>query len=169
MISEHNIHEEGLRELIEKRRLQQPGSVNDRMAPEFVSCSEDARECTVRFHLKPEMRNPIGWLHGGVTSTMMDMGMGLLAFYHKQEMCPTTSMTINYLRPNRIGGYLVVNSRIAHLDKKIVHLTATAWMEDEKKHLTATATASYAVIGKRKQEKMEKKKISASTKLSAAK
>ena len=43
MTSEHNMHEEGLRELIEKRRLQQPGSVNDRMAPEFVSCSEDAR------------------------------------------------------------------------------------------------------------------------------
>ena len=161
MTSEHEMHAEGLRELIEKRRLQQPGSVNDRMAPEFVSCSEDARECTVRFLLTPEMRNPVGWLHGGVTSTMLDMGMGLLAFYHKGEMCPTTSMTINYLRPNRIGGYLMVKSRIAHLGKKIVHLTATAWMEDEKKHLTAAATASYAVIGKRKQEKMEKIKNAA--------
>jgi uncharacterized protein (TIGR00369 family) len=154
-------HEKGLRQVIQNRRIQEPGSVNDRMAPEFVSCSEDGRECTVRYFLKPEMRNPMGWLHGGVTSTMLDMGMGMLAFYHQQTICPTSSMTINYLRPNRIGTYLVVQSRIAHLGKKIVHLTAQAWMEEDPKHLTATATGSYVVLSKRKKEKWEKQQEAA--------
>lgn len=157
MNTEHEKHEAGLRHVIEARRLMQPGSVNDRMAPQFVSCSEDGRECIVRYRLKPEMRNPMGWLHGGITSTMMDMGMGMLAYYHQQAVCPTTTMTINYLRPNQIGGNLMVRSRVSHLGKKIVHLTAEAWMEDSPKHLTATATGSYAVISKRKQEKLERK------------
>ena len=157
MYTEHQKHEMGLRQVIKDRRMMEPGAVNDRMAPEFVSCSDDGRECTVRYYLKPSMRNPMGWLHGGVTSAMMDMGMGMLAHYHQQATCPTTSMTINYLRPNRIGSYLVVQSRVAHLGKKIVHLTATAWMEDAPKHLTATATASYAVLGKRKLQKWEQK------------
>ncbi|MDO5549149.1 MAG: PaaI family thioesterase [Eubacteriales bacterium] len=155
MSKEHEKHEAGLRQVIQDRRLQQPGSVNDRMAPEFVSCSENGRECTVRYFLKPEMRNPMGWLHGGMTSAMLDMGMGLLTYYHVQMTCPTSSMTINFLRPNRIGGYLVVQSRVSHLGKKIVHLTSQAWMEDEPEHLTATATGSYVVLGKRKKEKLE--------------
>lgn len=157
MMNEHETHADGIRQVIENRRLQEPGSVNGRMAPEFISCSEDGRECTVRFFLKEEMRNPYGWLHGGVTSTMLDMGMGLLAYYHYQTTCPTSSMTINFLRPNRLGSYLVVQSRVAHLGKKIIHLTAQAWMEDEPKHLTATATGSYAVLGKRKMQKWEQK------------
>ena len=65
-------HEQRLRVAINRRTNAEQGSVNNRIPPEFVSCSEDGMKCTVRYRLKPEMRNPMGWLHGGVTSAMMD-------------------------------------------------------------------------------------------------
>ncbi len=140
-------HEEGLRRIIEERSNVRPGSVNNRMAPEFVSCSEDGKTCITRYFLKPEMSNPMGWLHGGVTSAMLDMAMGALAYYHKQAICPTSTMTVNFLRPNRIGKYMVVKAHVDFLGKKIVHLSAQAWMEDNEEQLTATSTGSYSVIG----------------------
>lgn len=146
MITPIEKHEQGFRSLIHERSLMEPGSVNDRMSPEFVSCSPDGRTVTVRYKLKPEMRNPMGWLHGGVTSTMIDMGMGLLAFYCSQSVCPTSSMTVNYLKPNRIGGYLVVRSSVKHLGRHMVYMSAECWMEDDPDKLTATATGTYAVI-----------------------
>ena len=146
MTSASNSHEEGFRSLIIERSIIEPGSVNNRMCPEFVSCSDDGMSVTVRYKLTPEMRNPMGWLHGGITSAMMDMGMGLLAFYGTNAVCPTNSMTINFLRPGKIGGYLVVRSRITHLGRRIVHLSSESFMQDEPEHLVATATGSYAVI-----------------------
>lgn len=148
-------HEEGLRRIIEERSKVRPGSVNNRMAPEFVSCSEDGKTCITRYFLKPEMSNPMGWLHGGVTSAMIDMAMGALAYYHKKAICPTSTMTVNYLRPNRIGGYMVVKAHADFLGKKIVHLSAQAWMEDNPEQLTATATGSYSVIGGGHSDKSE--------------
>lgn len=149
--------EERMRIVLTERTTMEPGSVNERMAPEFVSCSEDGRECIIRYQLKPEMRNPLGWLHGGVTSTMIDMGMGLLAYFHKQAICPTSSMTVNYLRPNRIGSNLIVRSQVTHLGRHIVHLAAQCWMEDAPEHITATATGSYVVIGAPKDEPLSEK------------
>lgn len=151
------MHAEGLRHVIEERSLVRPGSINNRLAPEFVSCSEDGKTCTIRYLLRPEMSNPMGWLHGGMTSTMIDMGMGTLAYYHKQALCPTSSMTINYLRPNRIGGYLMVQSTIHFLGSKIIHLSSQTWMEDEPDKLTATATGVFSVLGSSSAEPLSEK------------
>lgn len=139
-------HEQRLRAAIYRRTHAEPGSVNDRIPPEFISCSEDGKICTVRYKLKPEQRNPMGWLHGGVISAMVDMGMGLLAYYNAGfALCPTASMTVNFLRPGRIGGSLMVQSEIVFHGKKIFHTTARCWMEDAPGQLVATATASYII------------------------
>jgi uncharacterized protein (TIGR00369 family) len=141
-----DFHEQRLRAAIDRRTQAEPGSVNYRIPPQFVSCSSDGKTCTVRYALKPEMRNPMGWLHGGVTSAMLDMGMGLLAYYNADfVLCPTTTMTVNYLRPGRIGGALIVESQITYHGRKIIHTRASAWMENAPDKLVATATASYMV------------------------
>ena len=137
-------HEQRLRAAIYRRTHAEPGSVNDRIPPQFISCSDDGKICTVSYALKPEMRNPMGWLHGGVTSAMFDMGMGRLVYYNAGfALCPTASMTVNYLRPGRIGGSLIVRSEIVFQGRKIFHTSAQAWMEDDPDRLVATATASY--------------------------
>ena len=139
-------HEQRLRAAIYQRTHSEPGSVNDRIPPYFVSCSSDGKTCTVRYVTKPEMRNPMGWLHGGVTSAMLDMGMGLLAYYNAgMILCPTSTMTINFLRPGRIGGAVHVESQITFLGHRIIHTRASAWMEDEPDKLIATCTGSYMV------------------------
>lgn len=137
-------HEQRLRAAIYRRTHAEPGSVNDRIPPQFLSCSDDGKRCTVRYALKPEMRNPMGWLHGGVTGAMLDMGMGLLVYYNAGfALCPTGTMTVNYLRPGRIGGALVVQSEITFQGRKLFHTSARAWMEDDPDRLVATATATY--------------------------
>lgn len=139
-------HEQRLRSAIYRRTHSEPGSVNDRIPPEFVSCSDDGLICTVRYNLKPEQRNPMGWLHGGVMSAMVDMGMGLLCYYHAGfALCPTGSMTVNFLRPGRIGGSLMVQSEIVFQGRKLFHTTARCWMEDAPEKLVATATATYII------------------------
>lgn len=146
MLENQEYHEQRLRAAIDRRTHAEPGSVNDRIPPQFVSCSADGRICTVRYRLKPEMRNPMGWLHGGVMSAMVDMGMGLLAYYNAGfALCPTASMTVNYLRPGRIGGWLTVESQIVFQGRKIIHASAKTWMEDAPDKLVSTATASYMI------------------------
>lgn len=136
-------HEQRLRVAINRRTNAEQGSVNNRIPPEFVSCSEDGMKCTVRYRLKPEMRNPMGWLHGGVTSAMMDMGMGLLVYYNADfHLCPTATMTVNYIRPGRIGGNLIVESEITFRGRKLFHASARGWMEDTPDKLVCTATAN---------------------------
>lgn len=153
-------HEQKLRAAIHRRTDAEPGSVNNRIPPEFVSCSEDGTRCRVRYRLKPEMRNPMGWLHGGVTSAMMDMSMGLLVYYNADfHLCPTASMTVNYLRPGRIGGSLVVDSEITFRGRKIFHANARAWMEDTPDKLVCTATASYMVTPKADAAHEENKRL----------
>lgn len=149
MIQNKEYHEQRLRAAIGRRSAAQPGSINNRFPPEFVSCTNDGQSCVVRYRLKPEMRNPMGWLHGGMTSTMMDMGMGLLVYYNADfKLCPTASMTVNFLRPGRIGGSLMVQSEITFHGNKIFHACARAWMEDEPDKLVCTATGSYIVTPK---------------------
>ncbi|MDO4286775.1 MAG: PaaI family thioesterase [Eubacteriales bacterium] len=149
MIQDKIYHEQRLRVAINRRTQAEPGSVNNRIPPEFISCSEDGHICTIRYRLKPEMRNPMGWLHGGVISAMVDMGMGLLVYYNADFLlCPTASMTVNFLRPGRIDGCLVVQSEITFHGHKIFHTTARAWMEDEPEKLVCTATGSYIVTPK---------------------
>ncbi len=144
--AQNQFHEQRLRAAIDRRTQAEPGSVNYRIPPHFVSCTDDGRSCVVRYLLRPEMRNPMGWLHGGVTCAMMDMSMGLLAYYNAGfVLCPTGSMTVNFLRPGRIGGSLVVQSEITYLGHKIIHARASAWMEGQPEMLVATATASYIV------------------------
>lgn len=146
MLQNSVYHEQRLRAAIDQRTHAEPGSVNYRIPPQFVSCTDDGRTCTVRYLLKPEMRNPMGWLHGGVTSAMLDMGMGLLTYYNAGfALCPTASMTVNFLRPGRIGSWLIVQSEIHFQGRKIIHTSARAWMDGTPDQLVATATASYMV------------------------
>lgn len=144
MSQQKEYHEQRLRAALYRRSHAEPGSVNDRIPPQFVSCNDEGTICTVSYKLKPELRNPMGWLHGGITGAMMDMGMGLLVYYNAGfSLCPTATMTVNYLRPGRIGGSLVVESEINFQGKKIFHTSARAWMEDDPDRLVATATATY--------------------------
>ncbi len=146
MTQSREYHEQRLRAAIFRRAHAEPGSVNDRIPPQFQSCSDDGLICTVSYKLKAEMRNPMGWLHGGVTSAMLDMGMGLLVYYHAGfSLCPTSSMTVNFLRPGRIGGTLLVQSEITFHGRKIFHASSRAWMRDDPENLVATATASYMI------------------------
>lgn len=151
MLEGKEYHEQQIRTAIEYRSNAEIGSVNNRLPPEFVSCSEDGKICTVKYMLRPEMRNPMGWLHGGVTSAMMDMSMGLLVYYNTGFcLCPTASMTVNFLRPGRIGGYLVVQAEITFQGNKICHACTRAWMEDAPEKLIATASGSYIVTHNKK-------------------
>lgn len=152
-----DLHEQRLRAAIYQRTHSEPGSVNDRIAPQFDSCSSDGKCCTVRYMTRPEMRNPMGWLHGGVTSAMVDMGMGLLAYYNAGFiLCPTSTMTVNYLKPGRIGTAVYVQSEITYQGRRIIHANARVWMEDNPDELIATATGSYMVPSQKTIEKIKK-------------
>jgi len=56
---------------------------------------------TVECHIRPELLNGSGMLHGGVTATLADVaaGMALVRHLGRPRSVATVEMKINYLRP----------------------------------------------------------------------
>lgn len=138
--------EESIRNILQARLLEDDGSVNARMNPELVSCSEDGQSCILRFPCKPSMRNPMGWVHGGVVSTMMDISMGLLACYSAGgHVCATISMNINFVRPTQIDGALLCRATMIHRGHRLVQLRCECWKEDRPDRITAHGSGDYII------------------------
>lgn len=87
--------------------------------------------------------NVFGNMHGGLIAPVIDMTMGILCMaYTDAEMTPTTSMTVNFLKPIRIDSVLHMSAQITHCGKSILHLSAACWTQDRAKPV-ATAEAVF--------------------------
>ena len=122
-------------------------TLNGRMKGEFVSCSEESRELTLRFPLLDWEVNGLGTLHGGMMNAMMDLVMSMAVYcFSRKSIPPTVSMTANYLRPVPMdGGHVVIRARLTSLGKR----NATAYCEaivPATEKLACTAVGTYAII-----------------------
>lgn len=99
--------------------------------------------CRLRVEEKHERRG--GFVHGGVTASLVDTVMALAAatYLKPGENSVTIDLTVHYLRPI-FGGAVVAKAKVLRAGKRIITLSAEVF--DEKGELAATAISTYSKI-----------------------
>jgi uncharacterized protein (TIGR00369 family) len=124
-------------------------TLNGRMKAEWLSCDDEKQELVLRFPLLDWEVNGLGTLHGGITSAMMDLTMSMAVYlYSRETIPPTISMTVNYLRPVPMDGFVEIHARVTSCGRR----NATAYCEaviPGSGKTAATAIGTYAIVKKK--------------------
>lgn len=109
----------------------------------------DERACEITIPLNPLLNNHLNMLHGGITATVLDTAMGVLANHLVPEQygAVTSQLNIHYLAPVT-GEHLRCRGEMIHQGKKIMVISGEAFNEQGQK--VAYATGSFFVIHKQK-------------------
>lgn len=96
----------------------------------------------LEFQAKPEFTNPIGVIHGGFLTTMLDevMGEAIGAKLGHGEFAPTVELKVNFIRPAQVGK-LVAEGRIVYRGISLVFLEGELRTVDGQLIATGSATA----------------------------
>lgn len=96
----------------------------------------------VEFQAKSEFTNPIGVIHGGFLTAMLDetMGGAIAAMLAVGEFAPTVELKVNFIRPAQ-AGTLVAEGRVLHRGLSLVFLQGELRTLDGQLIATGSATA----------------------------
>ncbi len=111
---------------------------------EFESAADGACRCSAP--VTPRVINPNGVLHGGITFTLADTGMGVAVFtlLAPDERTTTLECSIRYLRPVSTGR-IVAECRVVRRSSRFAITGAEVF--DEAGELLAVAGGSYSISG----------------------
>lgn len=117
---------------------------NDALGIEFLEYSDNHSKA--RLKMKESHINAIGFMHGGVTASLIDTASGYLASA-KKYITPTNNMTIYFTNPIMVspGDYVYAESRIIKRGKSIIVIDSDVY-DNENKHC-AHASLSFSVLG----------------------
>ena len=88
---------------------------------------------TVEFVVRQELTNPVGMLHGGAVSAMMDDTVGMLVFSLGREFAYTSiNLNCDFLNGGRIGDVLTVFAQVIRAGKNVVHCECRVTNQDQK-------------------------------------
>lgn len=122
------------------------GTFNGMLGAELVSCDYEKKTLLVAMDTQDWMTNPSRMVHGGVTASILDFAMGLLARYATTGyMTPTISMEVSYLRPAPLNARIYVEAQVSMAGFTVCHVTAKAWAEGTPDKLIATSAGAYYV------------------------
>jgi uncharacterized protein (TIGR00369 family) len=108
-----------------------------------ISVEEKAVE--FQFMVRKEMTNPVGMLHGGVISGMIDDCMGVNFFILGLEyFYPTINLNVEFFNPASEGETVIVKTQIIKQGKTIINIKADVINENNMK-LVAQATSNLVV------------------------
>lgn len=102
--------------------------------------SADGQANTVDFtyEVKQWTSNVLGICHGGVTATLADCCMGILAAVYAGGLIPTMSMNIQYVLPIPMGSTVLARTKVIHAGNSTVNECCTIMSQD--------GTATFAVV-----------------------
>lgn len=77
---------------------------------------------SVEFVVREDMTNPVGVLHGGAATAIMDEVIGAMVFAMGREYGYTSvNLNCDFLNPARGGDVLTANSKVIRAGRNIVH------------------------------------------------
>ncbi|MFN6962460.1 MAG: PaaI family thioesterase [Pyrinomonadaceae bacterium] len=102
-------------------------------------------EAVIELEMRPDLEQPFGIMHGGVTATLIDTAMAYAVRTRVGPTEPTATidLTIHYIRPHAAGKCRCI-ARVVRAGKRI--FTVTADVENEKGKLIATAVSTYTRV-----------------------
>lgn len=109
---------------------------------EFERAADGTCRCSVP--VTPRVVNPYGVLHGGITFTLADTGMGVAVYtlLAPNERTTTVKCFIRYLRPVSVGR-IIAECRVIRRNNRLA-ITA-AEVHDETGELIAVAGGSFHI------------------------
>ncbi|MGO4500896.1 PaaI family thioesterase [Paenibacillus sp. 2RAB27] len=129
------------------RRLQQLAAAAEPTFWGFLGCEFVAYKdgvITIALDAKPNHLNPIGMVHGGVTSSLLDTAMGIIAMIARpEEKVVTTNLNVHFVSP-LYAGRLLVTAELVHQSRKMI--TAQGRVEDSEGNLGTMGTGTFRVI-----------------------
>ncbi|GAB4275785.1 MAG: hypothetical protein Kow0092_31440 [Deferrisomatales bacterium] len=91
------------------------------------------------------------WVHGGEIMKLMDTAAGLAALRHAHSPVVTLRVEgINFLRPVRVGNYVVVQARLTYVSTSTMEVQVKVTAEDvlhEKSFEAITAYFLFVAVG----------------------
>lgn len=102
-------------------------------------------EATCRLHVEEKHERRGGFVHGGVTASLIDTVTALAAatYLKPGENSVTIDLTVHFLRPI-FGGAIIARAKVLRAGKRIIALSGEVF--DEKGELAATALTTYSKI-----------------------
>lgn len=98
----------------------------------------------VEFKVRKTFTNPMGSLHGGAISAMIDDVIGLTTFSLCNEYHYTSvNLVVDFLAGAKIGDTLMVHAQVIRQGRKIINLSSTVHNQDGK--IIAKATSNMGV------------------------
>ena len=96
----------------------------------------------VEFQAKAEFINPIGIIHGGFLTAMLDetMGGAIAALLKYGEFAPTVELKVNFIHPAHAGP-LLAEGRVVHRGISVVFLQGELYTVEGQLIATGSATA----------------------------
>jgi uncharacterized protein (TIGR00369 family) len=104
---------------------------------------ESGRNITLAFPVGEFQTNPVGTLQGGILSSFIDDAFGCLCFASLRKPCVSIDMTVNFIRPIKLGAFVIVRAEFKAKGRKLLQCSAEAFTGNEK--LAATATSNLLV------------------------
>lgn len=97
-----------------------------------------------RMPIRPQVLNPLGIVHGGVTATLADSVMGYAVWqqYHGQRAAVSVEVKTTYISPGR-GKELIAEANILRAGSTLAY--AECRIRDDRGRLVAAATGTYYV------------------------
>jgi len=122
------------------------GTFNAMLGGQFVSCDFEKKTVLIAMKTESWMTNPSHIVHGGITASILDFTMGLLARYCSTGcMTPTVSMDVSYLRPMPLNKTVFIEASVTMAGFSVCHATAKCWADGSPEKLIATSSGAYYV------------------------
>jgi uncharacterized protein (TIGR00369 family) len=117
-----------------------PGAICDLIRFQLIGIDGDV--CTLRCSTDNWMRNTMGALHGGISATILDQAMSIVAHCVKkgEGVTPGIEMQLSYHRPMIPGEDVDVTVRVLSVTKSLIRLSAEA---GQKQKLCVSCTGTY--------------------------
>lgn len=109
----------------------------------------DNGEYEVRLPIQPLIFNPLNFVHGGITATLLDTAMGSFVNQSLPEhlAAVTTELKINYLKPG-VGQELICIASIVH--KGTTFYVCEAKVYNEVNKLIAIGSGTFYIVKRKK-------------------
>jgi len=110
-----------LQKYIGKNMDQSPSPVSKWLNGKLIDIQEGSME--VEFVVREDMTNPMGVLHGGIASTILDEVVGTMVYALGREFAyVSVNLNCDFLHAARMGDVILTKAKVIRAGKNIVHV-----------------------------------------------
>lgn len=97
----------------------------------------------LQMQVRPEHRNTVGYLHGGVVSSLLDIAGAVAGSYGnaRETVSVTINLNCNFMAPHK-AGIAIAEGELVRTSESLFFAEARLF-DPEKNRLCATATGTY--------------------------